>query len=280
MKINWQSVHQYAAHMRAAGASPMTVRLRLHYLGRAAQSLPAPDECTRQDLVDWLAGHDWAAETRRSARSALRGFFAWAVDAGHVDHDPTVKLPTVRVPNGSPRPVPTGVVTRALLESSQRDRLMLSLAAFAGMRRAEIASSQWSWVTWHGIRIVGKGGKVRQVPLLPNLSDDLAQERMRREAGDLGSGWRYRVDPYSPFIFPGLRDGHMTADAVGRILKQAMGDWSGHTLRHRFATKAYAVERDLLVVQQLLGHSKPETTARYTAVPAGAALAAIAGTAA
>ncbi|MBA2774731.1 MAG: site-specific integrase [Nocardioidaceae bacterium] len=46
--------------------------------------------------------------------------------------------------------------------------------------------------------------------------------------------------------------------------------WSGHKLRHRFATTAYAAERDLLAVQQLLGHSRPEVTARYTALPGDA----------
>ena len=50
-----------------------------------------------------------------------------------------------------------------------------------------------------------------------------------------------------------------------------------HTLRHRFATTAYGVERDLRAVQELLGHSKPETTARYVAVPEGALRTAVAG---
>jgi site-specific recombinase XerC len=44
--------------------------------------------------------------------------------------------------------------------------------------------------------------------------------------------------------------------------------------RHRFATTAYAAERDLLAVQQLLGHSRPEVTARYTALPGDALRAA------
>ncbi|HET6299160.1 MAG TPA: site-specific integrase, partial [Kribbella sp.] len=56
-----------------------------------------------------------------------------------------------------------------------------------------------------------------------------------------------------------------------------LGDWTGHSLRHRFASAAYAVDRDLRAVQELLGHSKPETTARYVATPDGALRAAVAG---
>lgn len=41
------------------------------------------------------------------------------------------------------------------------------------------------------------------------------------------------------------------------------GHWTAHTLRHRFATEAYRRSHDLLLVQTLMGHSKPETTAMY-----------------
>jgi site-specific recombinase XerD len=52
--------------------------------------------------------------------------------------------------------------------------------------------------------------------------------------------------------------------------------WTAHTLRHRFATVAYAGERDLLAVQVLLGHSKPETTRLYVLIPDASLRAAVA----
>jgi integrase/recombinase XerC len=61
---------------------------------------------------------------------------------------------------------------------------------------------------------------------------------------------------------------------VARVLPEG---FTTHSLRHRFATAAYGVERDLRAVQELLGHAKPETTARYAAVPDGALAAAVAG---
>lgn len=131
------------------------------------------------------------------------------------------------------------------------------------------------------LRVDGKGGRVRRVPMLPRLEVMLAQERARREVGRIGTGWRFEVDPFSPYVFPSHQVEHLSPYTVGAVLSTALGgQWTGHTLRHRFATLAYGVDRDLLTVQQLLGHSKPETTARYTATPAGAAAAAVAGAAA
>lgn len=61
--------------------------------------------------------------------------------------------------------------------------------------------------------------------------------------------------------------GPLRPDSVGKILKRLLGDgWTGHTLRHRFATRALAGSHNLRAVQLLLGHAKPETTAIYTAV--------------
>ena len=82
------------------------------------------------------------------------------------------------------------------------------------------------------------------------------------------------------WVFPSPHGGHLGADRVGKILARALGaGYSAHTLRHRFASRAYTAQRDLRAVQELLGHSKPETTARYVAVPDDALAAAVAAAA-
>jgi integrase/recombinase XerC len=80
------------------------------------------------------------------------------------------------------------------------------------------------------------------------------------------------------YLFPGKIDGHISADRVGHLLAAVLGDgWSAHTLRHRFATQAYACAHDLFAVQRLLGHSQPQTTLRYTQLQDDSLRAAIRG---
>lgn len=271
---------EYEQFCKAAGMSPRTIRLRLQWLTRLGRDVDLV-RATRNSLLAWLARHDWQPETRKSARNAFRSFYRWATEEGYVEDDPTLRLPAIKVPAAAPRPTPTHVVREALSGASERNQLIIGLAAFAGLRVSEIAALPWSAVEWSGLRVKGKGGRTRVVPLLPRLALMLNAEKGRREGGQVCNGWRYAVDPASPYILPSHLGGHMSAYTVGKVLSRALGPgWSAHSLRHRFATLAYAVDRDLLTVQQLMGHSRPETTARYTETPQGAARAAVAGVAA
>lgn len=241
----------YVLHLRAAGMSPATIRLKRQHLERALTwfDAPSPWAVTLDQMTEYLAVHDWAPESRKSVRSSLRGFYRWAEDVGHVADDPSRKLPRVPVPQRLPHPAPTTVFDRALDEADSRTLLMLQLAAYAGLRRAEIAGLHTDDVIGDTIRVRGKGGKVREVPAHAALVDALSS---------VPRG----------FVFPGNDNGHLSPDRVGRIMAKVLGNgWTAHSLRHRFATRAYAAERDLLTVQQLLGHSSVATTQRYTQVP-------------
>ena len=244
-----EQVDAYARHLQAAGQSPQTVRLRSNHLVRALEwcAVP-PSDITRDLLTDYLSAHDWKPETRKSVRSSLLGFFAWLEDTGRRGDDPARKLPPVRVPTGHPRPAPGVVVETALDRADPQTLLMLKLAAYAGLRRGEIAGLHSRDVLPDALRITGKGGRTRVIPLHPDLADALAGRE----------GW----------IFPGQSGGHMTPDAVGVRLSRLLGKgWTAHTLRHAFATNAYAEGGNLIAIQQLLGHSSVATTQRYTQVP-------------
>lgn len=158
---------------------------------------------------------------------------------------------------------------------------MVLLAAYAGLRRSEIAAVHPRDFVDGVLHVVGKGDRARIVPVHPLIDQAVRAELERRRDGRIGTGWRLgaaRVDP-AGYLFPGQQPGtHVSPWVVGDALSGLLGDvWTGHTLRHRFASRAYAASRDLRAVQELLGHSRPETTARYTAVPDDAMREAVMG---
>ena len=172
-----------------------------------------------------------------------------AVQTGRLSHDPSVGLPPIRVPDAEPRPAPESVVRRAVRELDGRERLMVLLGAYAGLRCCEIARVHAS--DWDGaaLRVVGKGGKSRAVRVArPELVDEL----------DRLNGW----------AFPNRWTGEpLTAGHVSRLLSRALAEtYTGHQLRHRFGTVALEGTKDLLAVGRAMGHSRPETTQRYCVV--------------
>jgi integrase len=208
---------------------------------------------TEDNLVTWMASRDWAPETRRSYRASLRGFYSWALAKGHITADPSYNLPAPTPPPAKPRPAPDEVVDCGLRSVDLRVRVAVMIFAFTGMRRHEAAKMHTDDLIsrsdgWY-VRVVGKGGRVRLIPV-----DDLFASAIR----SMPPG----------FIFPGKIDGHISANHLGKIVSRDLpGDWTAHTLRHRFASLAYSIERDIRAVQELLGHAKVTTTQIYTFVP-------------
>lgn len=251
----------YTTALRAARRAPGTVRLHRHYLSNLALGHPCPCEVTTADLRRFLARPGWSAETQKSARTAVVGFYRWAHAEGLVDADPAARLASVSVPAGVPRPAPDAVLRSALALAEPRERLMVLLAAYAGLRCCEIARVHRDDLSAGLLWVHGKGGKVRVVPV---EHPELVAAFARAEG----------------FLFPGQRDGHLAAGTVTKLLSALLPDgWTGHTLRHRFATRSYAVHSDLLALGRVLGHSRPETTQRYVMLSNDALLRVVRGAA-
>ncbi len=259
MAISGEAIDAWARWMRAAGRPESTIGLRTYHVRRVMREIAAdPWTLTTEQLVDYLASTRWAPETRRAYRASLRGFYLWAQATGRRTDSPASLIPPIRLPRG----VPAHHFDQALKMADQREWLMLQLAGVCGLRRGEVARVRredleedlegWS------LRVVGKGGHARMVPLPDHLTTVIKAA---------GPGW----------LFPSPNgSGPLTAAHVGVLVSGLLPDgWTMHTLRHRCATVAYAAQRDLRAVQELLGHSKPETTARYTQVPASAVRAAV-----
>lgn len=243
--------------MRASGRSSGTVHLRVYHLDRIGRWAAGRGqdllELELDDLNTYLGAHTWQPSTRRSQVSSLRSFYRWALISRRISEDPTIHLPQVRPPRPRPNPVPDDGYRAALAKSGTRERLMIRLAGEHGLRRGEISRVHSRDVVqefdgWSLI-VHGKGDKIRTVPL---TAPALAELRA------LPAG----------YAFPGQDDGHLSARWVGKLLKRHLPDgFTGHKLRHRAASEWYAIDHDLLTVQELLGHASPETTRAYVKLP-------------
>jgi len=245
----------------ARDLSPQTIRLRTYQLDRFAESHPQLLRVDVDQLAAWLGRPGWATDTRRSQLAALRSFYGWAHATGRIPADPSRLLPRIRRTQHQARPAPERAVKVALIAADSRTRLMLTLAVREGLRRGEIAvvhsADLVEDLTGWSLIVHGKGRKDRTIPLADDVADHLRA---------LPPGW----------AFPGLTDGHLSAGHVGVLMARVLPDGlTAHTLRHSFATRVYQSTRDLLAVQELLGHASPETTRNYVRLPSDALRSAV-----
>jgi integrase len=243
------SVTEWLDWYRASGAARGTVRLRSSHVMRLAAFVD-PLAATESDLVAFLSTMpNLAPESRKSMVASLRSFYRWAVLRGHLERDPTVGLRKVHVPPGVPKPITETALRAALAAADDETRLMILLGCYAGLRRAEIAGVHSDHVAGPVLLVQGKGGRRRRIPVHPMLGGRLAHV----------DGWAFPspVRPGEP----------VTPDYVANRLERVLPPpYTAHSLRHWFATSAFRGSRNLRAVQELLGHSRPETTARYTLV--------------
>ena len=263
--VKWRPlVEMFVTEQNAAKRRPGTTRLRVMCLNTFARAHPGSDPLTvtRNDLVQYLNRSEWTPQTAHSVRSTFRVFFRLLCDLGHRRDDPARTLPAIKIPRAVPRPCPDHIVQQAYPSvADQRVRLAIRIAVEAGLRRGEVAQVHTrdliEGAAGAQLLVHGKGGKKRVVP----ISDSLAQAIRRGPAGHTPGA------PADGWLFPARDNGPVTAQYVGQLVADALPDnWTMHTLRHRFATRAYRGTRNLRAVQVLLGHESIATTERYCAV--------------
>lgn len=254
----------YAVHQRRCNLSTETIRRRRVVLRAFADWLGRDLlGATREDIEDWLDLRPRAPQTRRAYVNDLRAFYRWATAEELVAADPSLRVVRPRLPRGVPRPLSDRQVLLALETASVRVGAMLSLAAFEGLRVQEIAGLRGDDVDLtRGLLLVthGKGQHERVVPLHPEALLSL----VRFGLPAVGFVFTNRAGrPLLPTTVGGLISRHLRAQGI---------DATAHQLRHWFATSAYQLSGgDLRLVQDLLGHASPTTTAIYSAWAPGRA---------
>ena len=230
------------------------------------------EEARRLDVLDFLSEHShWPPRTIARRLSAFRRFYQHLEREGRVKDNPCDRIDAPRLG----RPLP-GVLTEREVEQllaapdlesalGIRDRAMLEVLYATGLRVSELVSLHSGQVNLlQGVlRVAGKGGKERLVPLGEPAVDWLGRFLERGRAAILGA-------KQSPALFPTARGRAMTRQAFWHLVKRyaeragISRKISPHTLRHAFATHLLDHGADLRVVQMLLGHRDISTTQIYT----------------
>jgi integrase/recombinase XerC len=279
----------FELHLRAErNLSPHTRRAYASDLAQfAAQLDPAltPERVTAVEVRRFLAGLHGRRHPATIGRklAALRSCYAYLIREGRCRLDPSAGIPTPRGEKRLPRPLPVDDCVRlmetprspgpdaAATPAERRDRALVELLYGAGLRIGELVALDVRDLDLHrgDVRVLGKGGKERVVPVPAAARAALAAWiDARRRPGLLSEplfvSLRRRAD--------GVR--RLSARDARRILR-ARARRAGiadrvhpHRLRHSYATHLLDMGADLREIQELLGHASLATTEKYLAVSA------------
>jgi len=234
------------------------------------------EQVTRADLLAYLAANVRAGlSPRSSARhlSTLRRFYRYLLIQGLTQADPTADVRSPVIGRPLPKNISEQGVEKLLSTPPRntalgsRDRAMLETMYASGLRVSELVGLTLNELdlTTGLVRVVGKGGRERIVPLGEEASESL-REYLGQARSDLLKA------QLTDAVFVTRRGGPMTRQAFWQLIKryaQQAGigaEFSPHSLRHAFATHLLNHGADLRSVQMLLGHTDLSTTQIYTHV--------------
>jgi len=262
---------------RPEGISPYTVRgyaADLHnfsdwFYGATGETME-PANVTPVDVREYKAYLHTVANCKPATinrrLSTLRAYFGWAREQGLTDEDP-VRARNVEEPQTGPRSLDERsyhqLLRAAQKYGSKRDLAIIQVLRHTGIRLGELCDLTLDDVeaTERKGRVIvrsGKGRKYREIPL--NLDARRALQAYLEEE---------RPDVADPHVFIGQRRNGLTDAAVQNVIKKYaylahQENVSPHVLRHTFARSLLDKGVDLVTVQQLMGHKRIDSTARYT----------------
>ena len=241
----------------------------------APQGLAALSRISVSDMRAWMArtrSDDVGARSLARKLSAVKSFYRWL--ATREGFEPTAVL-SIRAPKFQrklPRPLAEdaarAMIDRVEMQARQdwvaaRDMAVVTVLYGCGLRISEALSLTGADLPLPAtLRITGKGGKERVVPVIPAARD--AVNHYARLCP-------HPLEADQP-LFRGTRGGPLNPRAIQKVMEQARlqlglpASATPHAMRHSFATHLLNAGGDLRAIQELLGHASLSTTQAYTAV--------------
>lgn len=277
----------YLNHVRAErGLSANTVAAYRRDLARyldflAARGISSVGEVTPVEVTQFV--RELSASQARSSVArhvvSVRTFHQFCAEEGLAEANPAVDVPPPKLEQRLPKALTVDEVTRILDAPDRtepaglRDAALLELLYGTGARVSEVCGLDVDDITTAltepdaGIRLFGKGGKERVVPLgsyaAKAVSDYLVRGRPT---------FAEAARKHTPALLLNQRGARLSRQSAWAVIQRAAeqakvtADVSPHSLRHSFATHLLDGGADLRVVQELLGHSSVATTQIYTLV--------------
>jgi integrase/recombinase XerD len=273
-QFHW-AIESFLAYIGSErGLAPKTVEAYRHdlfLLGRFLSENGGEgfEAVAREDLFSFLASlkkEGYATASLSRTLVAVKVFFRFLLKEGVIESDPTLHLESPKLWQLIPEVLDFDEV-QALLSKPDpataigaRDLAILEVLYASGLRVSEVCGLNIHDVDDEFVKVTGKGGKQRVVPIAPRAVKAID---------------RYLIDfrkstPKEEALFVSMKGKRIERTVVWARLKQyalAAGiqkNISPHTLRHSFATHLLENGADLRIIQELLGHASISTTDRYT----------------
>ena len=232
------------------------------------------EDLTLRDFRSWLSSqkiknNNISPKSQARSKAAIKSLFKFLNKNNLIKNTAIFNLQPAKINKQLPRPLSYKEVIDVINISGKkndwtgvRDKTLFTLIYAAGLRLSEALKLNKSHVKdVDNIRITGKGGKVRSIPLIESAKiaiDELLNVNPDQEMN-------------SP-LFMGLKGKRLSSRQVQKTIEEVRNKLSlpktvtPHSLRHSFATHLLEKGVDLRTLQELLGHSSLSTTQGYTAV--------------
>lgn len=233
----------------------------------------------REIIEDWLEHlieeERYKSSSLNRALASLRSFWKWMLSHGHLERDVLSTIRQQRLPRRLPTFVPDSRmddVVKDVVEDLQsedfdrvRDALVVTLFFTLGLRLSELHGADDGDISadFRYIRVMGKGNKMRIVPIIGAVGEIL------KKYFSLKSSQNICIAQKKALILSSKGE-RLSQRTMQRIVERRLrasgvqGKSSPHVLRHTFATHLLNRGADLREIQELLGHSSLKATQVYT----------------
>jgi integrase/recombinase XerD len=212
------------------------------------------DPLTAEDwqIEEWLQGLQLSPRTRRLHFENLAAAYNYAVHRRLLQQAPTETVRLPREPDREPRILETHELRHVLGNTMTEQQELLALTLiYTGMRRMEVQQLKWDDISPDSIRVIGKGDKLRHVPLHPALAEAIV----------------VHSQPTSPYVFPASygRSGPISQSALVATLEKVRGNvlCSFHDFRRTVATSLAENEVPEGIIDRIMGWAPRTVGRRY-----------------